>query len=425
MRDGWSRVPLGSLTTQTSTPVAVRDDREYVSLGLRMYGGGVFAREAKNGSEIKAARLFAVRPGQFIYNRLFASGGSFGLVRPEHEGAVVSNEFPLFDLDESRLIPEYLYLYFQQPLVWEVVAAQCIGTTKTRLRWKEERFSKYEMPLPSLVEQRRIVDLIAALDDTIQATHENAKTLAHVLAARRDAVFRGSSTVPAPDMFLIVQGLQRSPTRAEGPHQTPYLRSANVLNGSLDLTDVKTMSFDPTQQEKYRLLPGDVLVTEGSASAAAVGAPAEYHGELEGTVCFQNTLLRYRAIPGTTTPAYVSQWCSWAYESGAFREAANGTNIKHIGSGGASRMMVANVPLELQPEITADTEAAQSALEEATRQATTLQQLRSNLLTALLSGEHEIPASYDDLIAEAPARLLRYASTGADPAWVVDQEGGL
>ena len=44
--------------------------------------------------------------------------------------------------------------------------------------------------------------------------------------------------------------------------------------------------------------------------------PAAWHGELEGPVCFQNTLLRYRAVEGVSTPEFVRHWCLWAYESG-------------------------------------------------------------------------------------------------------------
>ena len=70
----------------------------------------------------------------------------------------------------------------------------------------------------------------------------------------------------------------------------PYLRAANVKDGSLDLTDVKTMDFDLAEQAKYALKPGDMLVTEGAGSLAAVGASAVWSGEIDGVVCFQNTL---------------------------------------------------------------------------------------------------------------------------------------
>lgn len=259
------------------------------------------------------------------------------------------------------------------------------------------------LSIPPLDEQRRIVDLISALDDTITAGERSQQHLSIALAKRRDMAFAYGETRSADEMFDILIGLQRSPARAEGPDQTPYLRSANVTHGRLLLDDVKTMSFNEKQRTKYALKPGDVLVSEGSASADAVGAPSRFTGELEGIVCFQNTLLRYRAVEGVTTPEFVSQWCSWAYESGAFRDAASGTNIKHIGSTGASRMRVAAVPLERQDPLTDELTAAETAVERTRATVATLRALRSNLLTALLSGEHAIPESYDELMKESAA----------------------
>ncbi len=155
----------------------------------------------------------------------------------------------------------------------------------------------------------------------------------------------------AGEAFDILMGRQRSPARANGPSMTPYLRAANVKDGHLDLSDVQQMDFDDKERSRFALRPGDVVVSEGSGSADAVGASAQWNGEIAGPVCIQNTLLRYRAREGVTIPGFVYQWCRWAYESGAFREAANGTNILHIGATRAAEMEVSVPPLDVQQRI--------------------------------------------------------------------------
>ncbi len=157
--------------------------------------------------------------------------------------------------------------------------------------------------------------------------------------------------VRADTAFSIVMGRQRSPGRATGPGMKPYLRSANIGDGRLNLSDVKQMDFTDTETERFRLKPGDVLVSEGSASARAVGMASVWGGEVPGDVCFQNTLLRYRPAAGVTEPGFVAQWCRWAFQSGAFRDVANGTNIKHIGSTRAAAMEVRLPPLPEQRRI--------------------------------------------------------------------------
>jgi type I restriction enzyme S subunit len=124
----------------------------------------------------------------------------------------------------------------------------------------------------------------------------------------------------------------------------PYLRAANVNDGSLDLSDVKSMNFSPSEQEVFALRAGDVLVSEGSGSLTAVGASAVWNGEVLGRVCFQNTLLRLRPREATTDPRFLAWWARAAYVNGLFASIATGANIYHL-----SAERVRSLPIELPP----------------------------------------------------------------------------
>lgn len=121
-----------------------------------------------------------------------------------------------------------------------------------------------------------------------------------------------------------------------------YLRAANVKDGLLDLSDVKSMDFNPSEQVIYQLQPGDVLVTEGAGSLAAVGASAGYNGELDPVVCFQNTLLRLRPR-GDNDAGYLMWWARHAFGSGLFASIAAGANIFHLGAENV-RILPAAIP---------------------------------------------------------------------------------
>jgi type I restriction enzyme S subunit len=110
---------------------------------------------------------------------------------------------------------------------------------------------------------------------------------------------------------------------------TPYLRAANVKDGVLDLSDVKEMNFAPPEQQIFSLKQGDVLVTEGSGSLGSIGASAVWSGEMEGPICFQNTLLRLRPRPGTDS-RFLAWWCRHAFADGIFASVALGANIFHV-----------------------------------------------------------------------------------------------
>jgi type I restriction enzyme S subunit len=157
----------------------------------------------------------------------------------------------------------------------------------------------------------------------------------------------------------VVLGRQRSPKDDVGPHMARYLRAANVKDGYLELEDVKEMNFSPEEQLAFALAPGDVLVTEGSGSLTAVGASSVWNGELDGTVCFQNTLLRLRPRSSTDS-RFLAWWCRYAFADGLFASAATGANIYHLSAERLRALPVRYLPLARQRAIAdyLDTETA-------------------------------------------------------------------
>ena len=164
---GWPVGRLRHVVKQIQRATPVEPDKEYRLLGMRSRIGGPFLREIKRGSEISASTLNQVSAGDFIYSRLFAWQGSFGVIPEELDGCHVSNEFPIFGVDEARLDPRFLVFWFGLPQTQRTVEADCFGSTPgTRNRYKEEYFLQLKAPFPPLDEQQQIVaklDKVAAL----------------------------------------------------------------------------------------------------------------------------------------------------------------------------------------------------------------------------------------------------------------------
>jgi type I restriction enzyme, S subunit len=152
-----------------SRPVAVDPLKEYPLLGIRLDGVGVFHRETKLGSQIAATTLFQVKTGDFIYSRLFAWRGAFGVIGHDLDGYYVSGEFPTFLPMHDNINIKFLQLWFRLPTVISKVEADCTGSTPlTRNRYKENFLLALEIPLPPLKEQNRIVARIEELSVKIE-----------------------------------------------------------------------------------------------------------------------------------------------------------------------------------------------------------------------------------------------------------------
>ncbi len=161
------------------------------------------------------------------------------------------------------------------------------------------------------------------------------------------------TTRPLRAYVEVDLGRQRSPAHADGPHMVPYLRAANVLDGRLDLSDVKTMNFTPDEQRHYRLEFGDVLVTEGSGSLSSVGASAVWRSEIDSIVCFQNTLLRLRPRSKTLDERFLAWWSQFAFDDGLFASLATGANIWHLSADRVRSLAVQFPRVPLQRKIAA------------------------------------------------------------------------
>lgn len=298
---------------------------------------------------------------------------------------------------KPMVLPEFLLLWIQGNR--DEFRSRASGSTFPEI--SKGKVASVPIRYPSVPSQRRIVDLMTHLDGHLANLRTERDALSGDQRRLRDIVMSRGELRRAGDVFDILMGRQRSPSRAEGPNMTRYLRAANVKDGRLDLSDVKEMDFDAVERERFGLQQGDVLVSEGSGSAEAVGAAAQWNGELPGTVCLQNTLLRYRAVPGVTTASFVHHWCRWAYDSGAFRETANGTNILHIGSTRAVEMPVGWRSLEAQTRECSALDEYDSAIRALTEEVDALATVRRVLLDSLLTGELPVKVAYDTLLGEA------------------------
>ncbi|MFJ9109740.1 restriction endonuclease subunit S [Streptomyces sp. NPDC102283] len=156
--------------------------------------------------------------------------------------------------------------------------------------------------------------------------------------------------VPVGEVGEVRMGKQLSPTssQADGMH-APYLRVANVLDGWIDYSDVKTMRFSPLERQKYGLEPGDILLNEGQ-SLELVGRSATYDGP-RNTYCFQNTLIRFRSSHDVV-PAYAREVFRGWLNDGTFASIAKKTtSIAHLGGGRFAKLSFPLIPLVRQLRI--------------------------------------------------------------------------
>lgn len=277
MKNGVPTAPLGELLTKSENWVDIRPDQQYRQVTVRLWGKGVTLRGEVSGAEIAASRQLMVKPLQFILSRIDARNGAFGLIPDELDCAVVSSDFPVFTLNHSRILPQFLDWMSKTSDFVHICKAASEGTTN-RVRLKEDRFLAAEIPLPPLEEQRRIVARIEELAARIEEARGLRRdiedetelltkaTLRHVFQSIRNF----QETYLESVCSEIIDNLHSNPVYAEDG--IPCVRSPDVGWGKLFLDKARKTNDEEYTRRTVRGEPKTddiVLVREGGGTGKA------------------------------------------------------------------------------------------------------------------------------------------------------------
>jgi len=165
---GWQRVHLGKHLREVRRPVTLEPQCDYTLVTVKRSRGGVHRREVLRGSEVKTHTQFIVKAGDFLMSKRQIVHGACGIVPPELDGAVVSNEYAVLnsdggiDLNFLRYLSESIY--FQQTCFHS-----SIGVHVEKMIFKTERWLAWPFNIPPLSEQRRIVEVLDAATAEVAA----------------------------------------------------------------------------------------------------------------------------------------------------------------------------------------------------------------------------------------------------------------
>ncbi|MBN8641127.1 MAG: restriction endonuclease subunit S [Flavobacteriales bacterium] len=142
-------VEIGSFLKRSRRTINVQNGISYKRVKIKINNGGVFLRDIEVGENIGTKKQFEVRKKQFIFSRIDARNGAMGFVPDELDGAIVTNDFPVFDVDNSIINTEYLVLITTTKKFIEFAQSSSSGTTN-RQRLDVDAFLSVQIPLPPL-----------------------------------------------------------------------------------------------------------------------------------------------------------------------------------------------------------------------------------------------------------------------------------
>ena len=265
-------VALGEVLSRNESTVPIEPDQQYQEVTIRLWGKGVTSRGFVNGSSIAANRRFRVSSGQFIVSRIDARHGAMGIVPPNLHDAIVTNDFPSFNVLENRMNSGYFGWFSQTKKFVDLCRSASEGTTN-RVRLKEERFLRLAIPLPPLDEQKRIVSRIDRLAGDISKANLLASECERQSNALLMSIF--NRTVKSARLCQLgeVAPLQRRPAIVDLGESYPQVSVRSFGRGTFHNPPLHGNEI--TWQKPHLVKAGDILVSNIKAWEGAIAVAGE------------------------------------------------------------------------------------------------------------------------------------------------------
>ena len=177
------KVKLSELIIQKTDTEQIVDMENEHYITLSLYGKGARERVIKDGKYPVPFTGYRVSEGQFIYSRIDARNGAYAIIGPELDGFVVSKDFPVFDINESKVLPHFLRRAVLSDAFINQVKNSSFGATN-RMRIKEDIFEGYSIPLPGLSKQQEIVDILDRVETILNSRQQELEKLDALVKAR-------------------------------------------------------------------------------------------------------------------------------------------------------------------------------------------------------------------------------------------------
>ena len=271
-----------------------------------------------------------------------------------------------------------------------VLARLATGSTIAHL--PQQQLRKVPVPLPSIDEQRRIIDILedhlSRLDAASNYLSVGSTRLSRLHQRALSDCGRGPLT-PLSEVCEIRGGIQKQPKRRPVANHFPFLRVANVTAEGLDLADVHRIELFGEEIERYRLRAGDLLVVEGNGSPTQIGRAALWDGTIEDCV-HQNHLIRVRPSKALIPKYLEAVWNSSETRTTLSRLASSSSGLHTLSVRKLASLSIPVPEIADQAGAVAQLDLISAEVDRMTTAAWKAKQhqvaLRNSLLTAAFSG---------------------------------------
>ena len=298
-------------------------------------------------------------------------------------------------LSDSRLSLEFAYLL----LLSSDLPGICAQTGVPGLN--RDRAYEVEVMLPPLPVQRRIVDLLAHLDNHIANLRTEQAAATQVLSRLRAEVYgSGADRIRLGDLARVDRGASWSAKQEteEGGH--PVIRIANVQPEGLDLSEVRRVEgLKPRDIARSSIGEGSILVVGSNGNPDRIGNAYLSDPALEGAV-LASFLIGVHTESRDEAEFIWHCLCAPEVQAAITASTAGSTGLRNLSIEWVRDLGIPQPDAERRDATLALLRAASSVVLDLRAEMARLMLIRSGLLESLLQRKADISEAYDSLLPE-------------------------
>ena len=216
----------------------------------------------------------------------------------------------LIDIDEDKWYKPYLCKLLLSKK--DYFNSQARGATIKGI--KIDVVANIDVPEIDYATQRKIAETLSKVNELIAFRDQQLAKLDELVKARFVEMFGDVllNSMEWPEKTLesiadVVSGITKGRKTTETDLQeVPYMAVSNVKDGYIDWTTVKTILATRREIEQYRLMPDDILMTEGG-DPDKVGRGAIIKVPLKNSI-HQNHIFRVRLNEQEISPSFFAEY---------------------------------------------------------------------------------------------------------------------
>lgn len=169
---GWQVKPISELLDRVNRPVTIDPNLTYREIGIRSHCKGIFHKSPTTGKSLGNKRVFHIEPDCFVVNIVFAWEQAVAKTTKHELGMIASHRFPMFQPKNNNCDIDYILYLFKTEYGKYLLGLASPGGAGRNKTLGQAEFSRLEILVPPVEEQRKIAKIITTWDQAINTSEK-------------------------------------------------------------------------------------------------------------------------------------------------------------------------------------------------------------------------------------------------------------